>query len=213
MSRAATIPSKNDLPHMMRAAPLLPADTDAARAVFSGAPFTTLLPRPSSIPPDGGNEHAGHCANDPIMFGLLGLPLVSEELPRDGLLTMRRGDPGSPLAGVVSVRCAAEVATIDCLALGVATLGEMMTVDEALDATVAACIEHARGAGCNQLKVLGWIDDNIDERGPLAAQRGSAQDTGTAVLAALARAGFLPPISKSISDRTATHLQPPQGGV
>jgi hypothetical protein len=54
-------------------------------------------------------------------------------------------------------------------------------------------MEHARGAGCTQLKVQAWVDDNIDERGPLAEHRGSAQDTGMAVLAALERAGFITP--------------------
>jgi hypothetical protein len=38
----------------LQVTPLLPADADAARAVFCGTSFTTLLPRPSSSPTVGG---------------------------------------------------------------------------------------------------------------------------------------------------------------
>jgi len=93
------------------------------------------------------------------------------------------------------VRCAGKVGTIDCLAVNVESLLPMnpdvaLTVDEALDAMLAGCIEHAQDAGCTQLKVQSWVDDNIDDRGPLADVKGSGRDAAAAVLAALDRARF-----------------------
>ena len=179
----------------MQLAPLLPADLGLARELFRGGPITTLLPRPSSEPPAGGNEHAGHVANDPALFDQLGLALLgAEELPRDGLLALRMDEApatGSPLCGVVSVRCAGEVGTLDCLALNVDIQSKAAT----LDAMVAGCVQYARAAGCMQLKLQGWVDDSIDERGPLAELKGSRRDTAADVLAALERAGFRPPTS------------------
>ena len=143
-------------------------------------------------------EQVGHIANDPALFNLLALPLLSEQLPRDGLLALRwRGAPSTPsvLLGVASVRCAGKVGTIDCLAVNVESLlsmdpGVALTVEEALDAMLAGCIEHAQDAGCRQLKIQAWIDDNIDDRGPLAEVKGSGRDAAAAMLAALNRARF-----------------------
>ena len=132
------------------------------------------------------------------MFGDLGLSL-SAEAPRAGLLGLRLKAAGSdgPLVGVVSVRvadAADSAATIDCLAYDAAALDEQagLQTDEVLDFMVETCLEHARDRGCTVAKVGGWVDHQIDARGPLAPFRGGPRDSGQQLLEACRRAGFAP---------------------
>ena len=180
MQRAETrSPRARHSTAVMQLDPLIAADADAARALFCRAPFTTLLPpRPSSEPPAVGNEHVGHVANDPALFRLLGLPLLCEGLPRDGLLALRWcAAPGSPavLVGVASVRCAGAVGTIDCLAASVgrpATDGALLAADDALDAMLAGCVEHARGArSANAIWPRNWLQVGLESARRTAGAR------------------------------------------